>query len=116
MILSKSPKMNENFSERRTSIRMPTEIQGKIDEESCYISNLSDGGAMLLSTFNGKVGQEVTIRFTHNQDFFEKKATVRSTNSVSRVRTQTYKSSFMYAVSVAFTESVTDRDFFSLDL
>ncbi|MBP9884885.1 MAG: PilZ domain-containing protein [Leptospiraceae bacterium] len=106
--------MSDNYSDRRASVRMPTEIQGKIDDESCYISNLSDGGAMLLSTFNGKVGQEVTIRFTFNQDFFEKKATIRASNSVSRVRTHTYKSSFMYAISVAFTESVTDRDFFSL--
>ena len=99
----------------RSSVRMPTEIQGKIDEESCYISNLSDGGAMLLSAFQGSVGQEVTIRFTYNQDFFEKKGIIRATNSVSRVRTSISKNSFMYAVSVAFTESVSDRDFFSLN-
>lgn len=103
--------MDENFSDRRTSVRLPTDIQGKIDEESCYISNMSSGGAMLLSAFQGNVGQEVTIRFTYNQEFFEKKGVIRATNSVSRVRSSSYKNHFMYAISVAFTESVTDRDF-----
>ncbi|MBK8394470.1 MAG: PilZ domain-containing protein [Leptospiraceae bacterium] len=107
--------MNTDFSDRRTSVRMPTEIQGRIEEESCYISNLSDGGAMLLSAFKGQVGQEVTIRFTFNQEFFEKKGVIRATNSVAVARTANYKNSFMYALSVAFTEVVTDKDFFSLD-
>ena len=93
--------MNTDFSDRRTSVRMPTEIQGRIEEESCYISNLSDGGAMLLSAFK--------------EEFFEKKGVIRATNSVAVARTANYKNSFMYALSVAFTEVVTDKDFFSLD-
>ncbi len=107
--------MINNFSDRRQSERMPTEIQGKIDEEICHISNLSDGGALLLSTFNGKVGQEVTIRFTYNRNFFEKKGIIRSANSISRLRSADYKSNFMYALSIAFIESVSISDFVSLD-
>ncbi len=107
--------MIDNFSERRHSERVPTEIQGKINEETCHISNLSDGGALLLSTFNGKVGQEITIRFTYNQNFFEKKGIIRATSSVSRLRSSVNKSSFMYSLSIAFIESVTKNDFVYLD-
>jgi hypothetical protein len=106
--------MIDNFSDRRQSERLPTEILGKIDDTNCHISNLSDGGAMVLSTFNGKVGQEVTIRFTHNQNFFEKKGIIRAANSVSSLRSSVYKNNFMYALSVAFIESVKQSDFFSL--
>ena len=65
--------MNNQFPERRQSERVQTQIQGKINNESCVISNLSRGGLMLLSMFSGKIGQEVDIQYTFQQKFFKKK-------------------------------------------
>jgi len=96
--------MNNNFPDRRQSERVTTEIQGKIDNESCLISNLSKGGLMLLSTFNGKMGQEVSIQFTYNQKFFDKKGVIREINSFSRLRNSSNKKNFLYGINISYIE------------
>lgn len=96
--------MNHNFSERRQSERIQTEIQGTIDKESCFISNLSDGGLMLLSTFEGKMGQEVTVQYTFRKKFFEKKGIIKEINSFNRLRNLSDKKSILYGISISFIE------------
>lgn len=104
-----------NTSERRQSERIPTEIQGNIENDNCLISNLSDGGLLVLSTFIGEIGQEVTIQFTYNHKFFEKKGIIREINSFNRLRNVSYKKNFLYGISISFIEPVTKSDFVFLD-
>ena len=92
--------MSNQFPERRQSERIQTQIQGKIDNESCVISNLSRGGLMLLSTFAGKMGQEVTLEYT----YFEKKGVIKEINSFQRHRKTSDKKSVLYGISISFIE------------
>ncbi|MBP9886866.1 MAG: PilZ domain-containing protein [Leptospiraceae bacterium] len=96
--------MSNQFPERRQSERIQTQIQGKIDNESCVISNLSRGGLMLLSTFAGKMGQEVTLEYTYQNKYFEKKGVIKEINSFQRHRKTSDKKSVLYGISISFIE------------
>ena len=41
---------------------------------------------MLLSTFEGKMGQEVTLQYTYQNKYFEKKGVIKEINSFHRHR------------------------------
>ncbi|MBK8397951.1 MAG: PilZ domain-containing protein [Leptospiraceae bacterium] len=96
--------MNNQFPERRQSERVQTQIQGKINNESCVISNLSRGGLMLLSMFSGKMGQEVDIQYTFQQKFFKKKGVIKEINSFQRLRKSSDKKSVLFGISISFIE------------
>ena len=96
--------MNNQFQERRQSERIQTQIQGKINTESCVISNLSRGGVMLLSTFEGKMGQEVTLQYTYQNKYFEKKGVIKEINSFHRHRKSSEQKGVLYGISISFVE------------
>ncbi|MCB1179328.1 MAG: PilZ domain-containing protein [Leptospiraceae bacterium] len=106
--------MGNNYEEKRKSNRIPSEITAKINNEKCHINNISAGGAFILSTYPGTIGQEVLVIFPLNNNVFEKIAIIREIVTASRLTVPVYVSgkrrSALYRIHIEFTEPLHDSE------
>ncbi len=104
--------MNDHL-EKRKFPRKETSISAKIGEEKCHIINLSYGGVMVLTTYSGKIGQDVSIHFEYNNNVFIKKSVIREVHSSTAIQVPGLRTGkkYLYQIHLAFHDPIREEDF-----
>jgi hypothetical protein len=108
--------MND-YLEKRKFPRKETSISATIEEEKCHIMNLSYGGAMVLTTFPGKIGQDVCIHFKYNNNIFVKKSVIREVHLSTTIQVPGLQArkKYLYQLHLAFNDPIREEEFLLME-
>ncbi|MCB1194049.1 MAG: PilZ domain-containing protein [Leptospiraceae bacterium] len=119
MLISKEKKTG--FVERRKQPRILFETFGYLDKgnspipEECYLSNIGQGGAMVLIISQGNIGERVKLIFKVGEKNFELIGTIRMYRPMSDLRRTILKVGkrleFMATINITFQEPLNKSDF-----
>jgi hypothetical protein len=101
---------DQSYEDRRQYVRTPTSISAEINSEKCHIINISFGGLLVMTTYYGNVGQEVTVDFNYNGHRFVKNAVIRDVYSATPLGiSKPGKKKYAYNIHLSFLDPIEEE-------